>query len=156
MTEPTLADRILGHALLALTRWRRGAAELALEAAEWADRASAGSDQVSHYLLEAYAALAEVYLGLWAAHASERERGREFGQRVARLGKVLGRFQLMYPISAAHRWLVWGHYYRLSGRVRTAGRSWRKGLAAAQHYHMPHEQGLAHRALQSIGVDADS
>jgi class 3 adenylate cyclase/tetratricopeptide (TPR) repeat protein len=142
-----LADQILGNSLLALGRWRRNEPVLAHKTAETAWEIIEKTGQVSHYLLCAYAGLAEVYLGLWAANAGQPDVQREMKHRAARLCKVLEQFARMYPIGEAWARLVRGRHDWLHGRPARARRAWSKGLAAASRFHMPYEQGLCHEEL---------
>src|SRR5207237_6405205 len=72
---------------------------------------------------------------------------REMDRRLRRLCKTLGQFSLMYPIGKPTALLVKGRYEWRRGRTARAVRSWRKGLAAAERYRMPYEQGQLHAEL---------
>ncbi len=150
-----LADQILGHGLLALARWRRGEPELARKAAEAAGQIIVRTNQISHYLLPAYAGLAEVCMGLGAASPGEPALQRDMRRRARRLCGVLGQFSLMYPVGRPRALLVRGQYHAACGRPRRARRAWDKSLAAAERLRMPYEQAQAHAALGRQGPPDD-
>src|SRR5262249_47244478 len=110
-----LADQILGHSLLALTRWRRGDPVLAQQSAETAQEIIDRTGQISHYLLPIFSGLAEIYMGLWAASPGQRALQQEMKRRAHRLCKILGQFRLMYPIGEPIARLTRGHYDWLCG-----------------------------------------
>jgi len=116
----------------------------------------ARTNQVSHYILPAYAGLAEVYMGLWAANPGPGALQQEMRRRTESLCKLLSAFSRMYPIGEARTELVRGQYYRLTGREARARRAWRRGLAAAERYRMPYEQGQAHHELGRHGRPDDA
>jgi class 3 adenylate cyclase/tetratricopeptide (TPR) repeat protein len=142
-----LGDQILGYGLLALSYWRRGEEKAAQEATERADAVIRRTDQISHYLLPAFAGLVEVYLGLWKKGAADVALVRELQGRTRHLLKVLGQFAMMYPIAQATKWQAWGNYYSLLGSRRQAIRAWKKSLAWAESHRMPFEQAEAHAEL---------
>ena len=110
-------------------------------------RRSSRTSQVSHYLLPAYAGLAEVYLGLWSAHRDDAELVQEMTLRLKALCKLLSQFSLMYPIGKPLAHLVRGRFDQLRGREARGRRRLLASLAAAVRYAMPHEEALARREL---------
>jgi tetratricopeptide (TPR) repeat protein len=138
-----LADQILGYALLSQASWRRGEETRARKAADAAERIIRQTNQISHYLLPAYAGLAEVYMALWAAHQGDPEQVQEMNRRIRHLRAILRQFSRMYPIGRPRTWLVRGRYDWLRGRLSRARRAWWKSLAAAERYRMPYEQSQA-------------
>src|SRR4029079_13243324 len=86
--DVTVADRIQGLCLLAFGRFHGGDRAGALEAADIAESVMKDSGSTSHYLLEGYIALAQVYDGLWETNPAE------MGQRLSRLAKQLQQYAL--------------------------------------------------------------
>jgi tetratricopeptide (TPR) repeat protein len=142
-----LGDQILGYGLLALARWRRGDADLALQTAEAAVEVMSRTNQVAHYLLCAYAALAEVYVGVWTNSGGEGGLQQDRQRPLRKLCRVLSQFSWMYPVGRPELWQVRGHYAWLCGRSARAYRAWRKSLAAAERSRMPYEAARAHFVL---------
>jgi tetratricopeptide (TPR) repeat protein len=142
-----LGDQILGQGLLSLSRWRRGATELASQATEPAEQIINKTNPVGHHILSAYAGLAEVYMGLWALHRGDGALEREMQRRIRKLFKALSQFCLMYPVGRPETGLVRGCYYWLRGKRWRARRAWKKSLAAAQRYRMPLEEARARLEL---------
>jgi hypothetical protein len=142
-----VGDQLLGYGLLALARWRRGEESGALCAARAAELCMSRSNQIVHFLLPAYAGLAEVYLGIGAAHSGDRARVHDMVRRSRRLTKVLRQFSRMYPIGRPELYLVHGQYCWLLGRSWRARGAWRKALSAAVGFRMPLEEARAHLAL---------
>ncbi|MES2571528.1 MAG: AAA family ATPase, partial [Verrucomicrobiota bacterium] len=143
----TDGDRILGFSLLALAQWRRGEFAAARLAAEAVERLMAGT-HITQYLLEAYVALAEVYLGLWTRYPEE---AAEIRRRTENIGGILNQFALMYPVARPRKWLVRGQYHWIKGQPRRATRAWKKAVAAAERFRMPYELAIAHAFLGRHG-----
>jgi tetratricopeptide (TPR) repeat protein len=145
-SHPTipLADQILGYGILAVVWWRRGKHAEARAAADAADGIMTRTNQIAHYLPPAYAGLAEVYAGVWAADPAA---GPEMRRRLRRLKGTLGGFRLMYPIGGPTAELVRGWYHLRRGRPGRAVRRWRAAAASAERFRMPYEEALAHAEL---------
>jgi hypothetical protein len=136
------ADLLLGYGVLAQARWRRGEIHLALQAAEKGSAVSAGCEPISHYVLEGYGGLLEVYTGLWEAGREFTDTGTDLAERCAPLCRSLWQFARMHPVGEPQAWLWTGRCAWLSGKSRRAGRCWRKALAAALRLGMPYDEGL--------------
>ncbi len=146
------ADQLLGFGVLAQARWRRREIHLALQAAERGAAVSAICEPISHYVLEGYVGMLEVYTGLWEAGQGQASTEQEMSERCWPLCRSLWAFARMHPVGYPQAWLSYGLCYWLSGKRRRAGRAWRKSLAAAERLGMPHDQALAH---YEIGRHAD-
>jgi hypothetical protein len=93
--------------------------------------------------LDAYAAIAEVYLTLWEANHTGPAQA-ELAAAAAQSCKALRGYARTFPIGRPRAWLALGLYQSLSGKNRAAHRSWLRSLAAAQQLAMPYDAGLAH------------
>ena len=147
-TKRTAQMRIYGGRALAY--WRDGQPRLAWQMAEHAATLIAQVGPKIHSGLEAYAGVAEVYLGLWE-HAlaagvtvptdlpSDNLRDQAY-----RACQVVQRYARFFPIGRPRAKLCQGLWYWLAGRSTMAYRLWQKSLTAARQLHMPYEQGLAY------------
>jgi predicted ATPase/class 3 adenylate cyclase len=144
--NPDRAEELRSQGLLAAVRLRQGKMLLAQQAAE---RAASLIAQLwaptSHYLLEGYASVAEVYLALWEANRDLPAAAREAPVKSAHQAcKSLRKFSRVFPIGQPRAWLWQGVYEWLVGRPRKARRAWQRSLAAAERLGMPYEKGLAY------------
>lgn len=137
-TDVPLGDRIVGAAMLALARFRRGEEAGAVAAADAAEAVIKTTSQVSAYLLEAYLALTEVYVGL-KMHA-----------RVDAVAKLLQRYTMMYPIGKPAALLIRGHIASREGDSKRTAHLYRRAAASAARLRMPAMQAMAEKALQSV------
>lgn len=155
-TDLALADRILGAGMLALARFRRGDHLGALTAADAAEAVISTTDQVTHYLLEAYLALAEVYDGLWAARQPTGGTSvAAMRDRLAGAAKLAETYARMYPIGRPAALLIRGWIASRDGNLAGAAKLYRRALAAASRLRMPGMEATAHRALATrAGLDA--
>jgi len=154
-TDVPLADRILGAAMLALGRFRRGDRVGALAAADVAEAVIKTTDQVSHYLFEAYVALAEVYDGLWAdAESTRGDTTAAMRRRMVGIAKLTERYAWMYPIGKPGALLIRGWIASRDGNAARAAKLYRRTLTAAARCRMPGIEAEAHRALATrAGLD---
>ncbi|HVS31911.1 MAG TPA: adenylate/guanylate cyclase domain-containing protein [Thermoanaerobaculia bacterium] len=147
-TDVPLADRIGGASMLALGRFRRGDRVGALAAADAAEAVIKTTDQVSHYLLESYLALAEVYDGLWA------DRGAAMRRRMVGMARLANRYAMMYPIGKPVAILIRGWIASRDGNTAAAAKLYRRAIIAAARCRMPATEAAAHRALATrAGLD---
>ncbi len=93
--------------------------------------------------LDAFAAIAEVYLALWEAGDSTHARA-ELAAAAARACKALHGYARTFPIGRPRAWLAQGLYQWLNGKTRLAHRAWLRSLADASRLAMPYDAGLAH------------
>jgi class 3 adenylate cyclase/tetratricopeptide (TPR) repeat protein len=147
--------------MLAIARWQRGELDLAQQAAqETAHRLAQFSSPSSYYLIEGYAGVAQVYLGLWqvsrdriAAETVRRkfyEKSEELESlaRSARAAcRALHQFARVFPIGQPSAWLHQGLYHWLANQPSQAHQSWQRSLIAAEKFAMPYDQALAHYAI---------
>jgi class 3 adenylate cyclase/tetratricopeptide (TPR) repeat protein len=147
-TKHTAQLRIYGGCAIAY--WRHGEPLLARQMADHATALIAQSVPNVYSGLEAYAGIAEVYLGLWEqAMASRASVPQEpypdsMREQASRACQVLRRYARLFPIGRPRARLWQGLWYWLAGRPDTAHRWWRQSLTAARQFHMPYEQGLAY------------
>jgi tetratricopeptide (TPR) repeat protein len=145
------------HGLLALALQRAGRRE---EAAAEAERATVlvretGGRPTVHSVLDGYAALAEVALGLWDDAVSELERTL-WRRRSAEACRDLRAYRRVFPIGEPARRLYEGECAWRLGQPRRALRAWRRSVAAAQRLGMRYEAARAHAALGAHLREDDS
>jgi tetratricopeptide (TPR) repeat protein len=153
-------SRINVYGTLALAHLRQGNVDSARHAADTAAKLIATSPQTSYYVLQGYAAVAEVYLSLWekgledggwrmedAAPNGSSTSDVEPGVLAQRACRALNRFGRVFPIGQPRARLYQGQFEWLSGRPAKARALWQKGLTAAQQQHMPYEQTLIQQAI---------
>jgi class 3 adenylate cyclase/tetratricopeptide (TPR) repeat protein len=134
-------DEIIIHGVLALAHWRRQEQAQARRAAHRAAGLIAQSRPTAAYILEGYAGVTEVYLGLWMA-------GDQTASRPAREARAaLRRFARTFRAARPRAWLYDGLAAHHVGRTRSAVAAWKKSLNAAERLGMPYEQGRAHYEL---------
>jgi tetratricopeptide (TPR) repeat protein len=147
-TKHTAQLRIYGG--FAVAYWRYGEPLLARQMADHATALIAQNAPNVYSGLEAYAGLAEVYLGLWEEEMASRAgvphalRSESLREPASRACQVLRRYARLFPIGRPRARLWQGLWYWLAGRPDTAYRWWRQSLSAARQLHMPYEQGLAY------------
>ncbi|MEB3336857.1 MAG: adenylate/guanylate cyclase domain-containing protein [Leptolyngbyaceae bacterium] len=144
--------------MLAIARWRQGKLDLAQQAAqETAHRLDQLSSPSSYYLIEGYAGVAQVYLGLWQVSRDKisaetpREKSPETSTELESLAqsarsacRALHQFARVFPIGQPSAWLWQGLYHWLANQPAQAQQAWQRSLAAAEQFAMPYDQGLAH------------
>jgi tetratricopeptide (TPR) repeat protein len=147
-TKRTAQIRIYGG--IATAYWRDGQPRLALQMADHAAALIASVGPTVYSGLEAYAGVAEVYLGLWE-HALtsgvtvlSEQSADQLRRQAYRACQVLRRYARYFPIGRPRARLWQGLWYWLAGRSATAHSWWQKSLTAAGQLHMPYEQGLAY------------
>ncbi len=155
-------EEIYTHGLLSLTHWRRGEKGPALQAAETAAGLIAQSEPISYNLLDAYAAVTQVYLDLWQADVMSAARESpplsfksSWSGPARRACKALRDFAKVFPIGRPRARLYQGRMRWLSGRARPAQRCWHKSLTLATKLDMPYEQGLAHYEIGRHLLEGD-
>jgi hypothetical protein len=150
------ADQVFGFGVLAQARWRRGEIHLAVQAAAKGAAVSALCEPISHYVLEGYVGLLEVYAGLWEA-AGGQSAQREYSESCRPLARKLWDFARMHPVGYPQAWLWHGLVAWLDGRSRRARRAWKKGLAAAGpgRLGMPHDEALLHYEIGRHAASGD-
>jgi RNA polymerase sigma factor (sigma-70 family) len=140
--NPDRAEELRARGLLAVAHMRRGERESAVRASEQT-LLSIGrlSAPTAHYLLEGYAAPAEIYLGLWETE------GRRWLHQSRRAVGALRQFAGVFPIGEPRAPLWRGLEHWLSGRPGQVSAAWRRSLAAAERLGMAYEQARAHHEL---------
>ncbi|MEA2369720.1 MAG: hypothetical protein QOH12_114 [Solirubrobacteraceae bacterium] len=136
------------RAICALASWRAGQDSQAREE-EAAARAvidRLGRRPGAHFVLDGYAALAELALARWDEARSLLERARaRWAIRDAL--RNLRAYTRVFPIGEPARSLYEGERAWRTGRPGRAEAAWRRALASAQRLDMRHELALAHAAL---------
>lgn len=143
-----LADQIFGFGLGAFTHQLRGELEQAEAMAASAFEIYRPGEGVSHYILEASAALVDQCVA--ALKDAEGPRRKLLLSRAKLMLKGLGEFALMYPFGQARRRLGWGRYYAALGKTSAARRLFRKSLASSIKLRMPYEEALARSELARL------
>jgi predicted ATPase/class 3 adenylate cyclase len=142
------ADRIFGAPILALVRSRRGDHAAALEAANAAEAAIRTTrDQIAHYLLEPYFALAEVYERMWPDAPAEMRK------RLRKVAKLLQRYALMYPVAKPALLLVRGWIASREGNKAAAEKLYGRTVDVARSLRMPMYESAARQRLSLRRVE---
>jgi class 3 adenylate cyclase/tetratricopeptide (TPR) repeat protein len=149
------ADRVLGYGVMAQAHWRRGEVHLALQAAEKGSTVSADCEPISHYVLQGYVGLLEVYTGLWEAGRGQPETVREMSGRAWPLCQALRKFAAMHLTGSPQAWLWYGRCSWLTGKTGRARRAWRRAVAAALRLGMPYDQALARYEMGRCAAPGD-
>jgi class 3 adenylate cyclase/tetratricopeptide (TPR) repeat protein len=137
--------QIWSYGLLSLTRLHQGDAQGAQQAAETTASLIRHSPPIAAFVLDGYAAVAEVYLALWEASNGQPSAERRRLKRAARPAcAALHAHARVFPSSQPRAWLWQGVYDWIAGKPSKAYKAWHKSLAAAERLGMPYEEGLAH------------
>jgi class 3 adenylate cyclase len=148
------ADEIMAYGLLAALELRVGRIEGALG---YADKALAVMMAVTPtlvYNLEAYAAIADVYL---TCSGLDREKARnDFTMRAKQAGDCLRRFARVFRVARPRAKLISGREKLLAGDVKAALQESRESLQLAKQLEMPYEQALAHRQIAELLPESDA
>ncbi len=142
----TPADLILGRGMLAAGRWRLGEKEAAIEEAMRVSQIIADTKQICHYVLPAYSALFEVYLGSLAETTEPAER-KLLRKRLHAIRKSLWEFGVMYPVGRVQYGLHEGQAQLQCGSIRRAIKTWRKTLKLAERFRMRFLEAMLHAEL---------
>jgi len=138
-------EHIWAHGLLALAQFRFGELAEAHEAMQAALAKIAEAPPVAHYCVEAYAATAEVAVGLVHRGYAPPGGGAGAVQAAARRAcRALRDSMRVFPIAAPKYWRAVG---LLRWRDAAAIASWKNALACAVSLGMPYDEGLAHLLL---------
>jgi class 3 adenylate cyclase/tetratricopeptide (TPR) repeat protein len=138
-----LADQILGHGFLSLSYSRHNHFEKSRRSADKAFELFTSTGQVSHYILEAHAALMSTTLALWQKEGKKSKMAK----RAQRLLWGFAEFALMYPFAKARQKLLAGYVHQIKGNTWRSARAWNKTILVSQSLKMPYEEALAHQAL---------
>ncbi|MDF1666527.1 MAG: adenylate/guanylate cyclase domain-containing protein, partial [Planctomycetota bacterium] len=138
-----LADQILGHGFLSLSYCRHKRYEKSRRSADKAYELIMSTGQVSHFILEAHAALMSTTLYLW----HKEGKSSKLAKRANRLLWSFTEFSLMYPFAKARKQLYIGYVHQVKGNNWRARRAWEKGIEVCRAFRMPYEEGLIHQAM---------
>jgi class 3 adenylate cyclase/tetratricopeptide (TPR) repeat protein len=135
------------HALQASLYLRRREYPQSLQAVEEAASRLAKISNTSHELIVERAAVASVYLNLWAKiQCKEWDAPSEVLRRcrsgAAKACKALRGFTRVFPIGQPATWLSGGRSASLAGNASKARTLWARGVASSQKLKMPYEEGL--------------
>jgi hypothetical protein len=100
---------------------------------------------IGHSTLEGHSALVTVALDAWREDHSPQWR-----LAIKRCMRVLRRYSKSFPVGVPRYQLHLGDYQRLSGSIRAARRSYRRGEAAASRLGMPWEGKRCQEALSAL------
>jgi class 3 adenylate cyclase len=148
------ADEIMAYGLLGSLELRVGRLESAWT---YADKALAVMTAVTPtvvYNLEAYAAVAEIYLAAWEQDQAVGQA--TFSTRARQALDALHRFARVFRIASPRARIIYSRWHRLNADINAALRSAQAGLRLAQQLQMPYEQALAHREIASLLPAQDS
>jgi tetratricopeptide (TPR) repeat protein len=142
------ADEIMAYGLLAALELRVGRFDGAVG---YADKALAVMMAVTPtlvYNLEAYAAVADVYL---TGCSFDQEGARnDFAVKAKQAGECLRGFARVFRVARPRSKLISGREKQLAGNVEAALRESRESLQLAKQLDMPYEQALAHRQIAAL------
>lgn len=142
------ADEIMAYGLLAALELRVGRFDGAVG---YADKALAVMMAVTPtlvYNLEAYAAVADVYLtGCSLNRAGARN---EFAVKAKQAGECLRGFARVFRVARPRSKLISGRAKQLAGNIEAALRESRESLQLAKQLGMPYEEALAHRQIAAL------
>jgi len=91
----------------------------------------------------------EAYVALWQKSRDEEDK-IALHERIRQSLPVFRRLAALIPVARPHAYLWHGQYAALRGHTRLAEWLLRTSLRAAEHYHMPFEEALAHQALAEV------
>lgn len=157
-TNPDRVTEPLPYGLLAMAHSRRGALELAQQAADRAAELLAGIPAPVFVLYECHAGIAETRLALWERALAERQPRsavRALQSRAHQGCRALQTFARTFPFCRPRAWLLRGEYERLAGSTPAALRAWQKSLATAESLNMSYDEGMAHCYLGHYAAEAD-
>jgi hypothetical protein len=150
-TKRTAQIRIYGS--FAAAYWRHDQPALARQMADTALDLMTQAPANVYSSLEAYAGVAEVYLGLWeraletAVDPGKAPLSTDLRASAQQACQVVRRYARLFPIWRPRAHLWHGLWSWLAGRTDQATRLWHQGLTAAQQLQMPYEQGLTYYEL---------
>jgi class 3 adenylate cyclase len=142
-----LADQTLGYGFLAWAQWERGEHSAAVNSAARMEQILDQTDQIAHYLIDAFLALSHLWVARIRSDPANRELRAEMLGRLRRQGRVLRRFRLMYPFGTGMAALAEGRVLSLSGREPAAARAWQAGLRSARKFGLRYYEALLCEAL---------
>jgi class 3 adenylate cyclase len=149
------ADQIMAFGLLASLEQKVGHPG---EACRFADLALALMTKVTPtivYNLEAYAAVAEVYLLGWADPGLPDAKRTDLGRKANEACRNLRGFAKVFRIGRPRALLLTGRELEISGDPQAALRATNKSLACALRLGMPYEEALGRRQLAKLLPAAD-
>ncbi len=139
----TPADRILGQGMLAAGYWRLCEKEAALAEADQVLELISKTNQISHFVIPAYAALFEIYIGLWE-NEFDTAKKNSLNKKLKMVRKTLKEFGLMYPVGRVRHALLEGKYHQYNSNLPRAMKYWTKALKLAERYDTPLVAAQAH------------
>lgn len=134
-------------AMRALVDLRRGRPGAALGAAGGAATLLAKGPPVGFFLLDSYAAVAQVYLELIGP--APGAAGEGLASALQQACRALGRYTRVFPIGKPAALRYEAQARRLRGRHALARRRLQASISAARELGMPYEEGLSHLAIGS-------
>jgi class 3 adenylate cyclase len=144
------ADQIMAFGLLASFEQMVGHPQ---EACNFADAALALMTKVTPtivYNLEAYAAVAGVYLLGWADLTRPESARTEFARKAQDACRTLRGFAWIFRVGRPRAFLLTGREFEISGDRQAALKATAKSLSTATRLGMPYEEALARRQLARL------
>ncbi len=147
---PNRASSINAHALSALAYQRLDEKDKALAHAAETIKLAEGRSPTNYALEIGFAAAAEVYFVYWdALYASGTQGADQLGLSAEKAIKLLRAHRDAFPMGQPSAFYYQGWYESLTGDQKTAIKTWRKGLEAAQKYRLPYQEGIIRVKLGS-------
>ncbi len=146
--------RILNRGVLAITYTRQMKYRVAFEAAHEVEALLKHSWPFSAFSFEGYAAVAHVYLDLWATSVQNPDILQELEVSPAMLVRLTRRacrslafYAWLFPIGRPRAWLYYGMCAWLAGKSQRAHKAWQRSLVEAQTLSMAYAEALAHYTI---------
>ena len=92
----------------------------------------------SHYLLETYSSVTEIYLSLWEANM---DNNHKYKVKARKAGEEFFKYAKIFPIGKPRALLWKGVYECLEGKSKKAIKTWEKSLINSTNLNMPYEKG---------------
>jgi tetratricopeptide (TPR) repeat protein len=149
------ADEIMAYGLLAALELRLGRLADAIPHAEKALAVMRAVSPTIVYNLDAYAAVAWVFLDAWKLARPDDPAREGLAAKARQACAAVRHFAKIFRIGRARALLVIATERELSGDHRRAVSLTRHAAAAATRLQMPYDQALAHRQLAQLLPKAD-
>jgi tetratricopeptide (TPR) repeat protein/tRNA A-37 threonylcarbamoyl transferase component Bud32 len=139
-------SEIRSNALNAVVSLRRDNQTQALQFAEATLKLISQAAPTSSWLMQHYAAAAQIFLTLWetGAPVSSTEALQQSARQACR---IMTRFARIFPIGKARAALCQGWLEYLQGKKEKAQQTWERAIAVAIGMGMPYEEALLHFEL---------
>jgi hypothetical protein len=141
-------SEITTHGWLAVGQLHQGQLQAARTTADAVAPMIMPSSPTVFATIDAFVAIAEVYLALWELGGSQPKptpaEGADLANAARQACQALHRYARTFPIGQPRAWLAQGLYEWLRGRPAQAHKAWHKSMGAAERLAMPYDRALAH------------